>query len=143
MKSNSGVLMFGYKKLIVWQKSIELVEKVYALIQTLPGEEKYALADQLRRSVISVSSNIAEGAGRATNKDYAHFLAIARVSLYEVLAQLDVAERIGYFTVGKDIEDLASEIARMLGSMLKKYGALPYSTSTQNKPPLIDFNRVS
>ena len=124
--------MFGYKKLIVWQKSIDLIEKVYVLIKILPAEEKYALADQLRRSVISVSSNIAEGAGRASNKDYAHFLAIARGSLYEVLSQLDAAERLGYFIVGKDIEELASEIARMLGSMLKKYGTIHCSTSTFN-----------
>ena len=112
--------MFGYRKLIVWQKAMDLTEKVYALIRSLPADEKYALADQLRRSVISVSSNIAEGAGRASNKDYAHFLAIARGSLYEVLSQLDAAERLGYLSVGKDIEDLANEIARMLGSMLKK-----------------------
>ena len=65
--------MFGYRKLIVWQKAMDLTEKVYALIRSLPADEKYALADQLRRSVISISSNIAEGAGRATNKDYAHF----------------------------------------------------------------------
>ena len=112
--------MFGYRKLIVWQKAMDLTEKVYALIRSFPADEKYALADQLRRSVISVSSNIAEGAGRASNKDYAHFLAIARGSLYEVLSQLDAAERLGYLSVGKDIEDLANEIARMLGSMLKK-----------------------
>ena len=112
--------MFGYKKLIVWQKAMDLTEKVYALIRSLPADEKYALAGQLRRSVISISSNIAEGAGRATNKDYAHFLTIARGSLYEVLSQLDAAERLGYLSVGKDIEDLANEIARMLGSMLKK-----------------------
>ena len=112
--------MFGYKKLIVWQKSMDLIEK-------------YALADQLRRSVISVSSNIAEGAGRASNKDYAHFLAIARGSLYEVLSQLDAAECLGYFIVGKDIEELASEIARMLGSMLKKYGTIHCSTRPRGR----------
>ena len=124
--------MFGYRKLIVWHKAMDLTEKVYALIRSLPADEKYALADQLRRSVISISSNIAEGAGRATNKDYAHFLAIARGSLYEVLSQLDAAERLGYLSVGKDIEDLANEIARMLGSMLKKYGAVHSSTSTKD-----------
>ena len=75
--------MFGYKTLIVWQKSMDLIEKVYVLIKILPAEEKYALADQLRRSVISVSSNIAEGAGRASNKDYAHFLANAFSQLNE------------------------------------------------------------
>ena len=58
------------------------------------------------------------------------FWAISRGGLYEVLSQLDVAERLGYLSIGKDIEDLAKEIARMLGSMLKKYGAIHCSTST-------------
>lgn len=121
--------MFGYKKLIVWQKAMDLVEKVYALIKILPVEERYALAEQMRRSVISVPSNIAEGAGRAADKEYAHFLAIARGSLYELLSQLEAAERLGYLTIGEDIETLAREIARMLGAMLRKYGTI-YSTTT-------------
>ena len=88
-------------------------------------------ADQLRRAAASVPSNIAEGNGRAGNKDYAHFLAIARGSLYETITQLELAKELGY--VGGDsrsrptldeIYSLAGEVSRMLTTMLKKYGAL-------------------
>ena len=90
-----------------------------------------AFADQLRRAAASVPSNIAEGNGRAGNKDYAHFLAIARGSLYETITQLELAKELGY--VGGDsrsrptldeIYSLAGEVSRMLTTMLKKYGAL-------------------
>lgn len=117
-------LTYSYRKLIVWQKAMQLMELVYAEIRKFPPEEKFALSDQLRRAVISIASNIAEGAGRSTNKDYAHFIAIARGSLYETLSQLESAQRLGYITISDEIETVASEIARMLGSMLKKYGAI-------------------
>ena len=122
---------FLFKNLIVWQKAMELTKKVYGLVKQLPAEERFALGDQLRRAVVSIPSNIAEGNGRSGNKDYAHFLAIARGSLYETITQLELAKELGY--VGGDnrskaameeINSLAGEISRMLTSMLKKYGAL-------------------
>lgn len=124
---------FLFKNLVVWQKSMELVKRVYALVRTFPVEERYALSDQLRRAVTSIPSNIAEGNGRAGNKDYAHFIAIARGSLYETLTQLEIARSLGYIGEGEDggeggelekIEELGAEIARMLAGMLKKFGAL-------------------
>lgn len=88
---------FGsYRELSVWQKSVQLVKLIYQQIRQFPAEERFALADQLRRSVISIPSNIAEGKGRSYNKDYAHFLSIARGSLYETMNQLDIAESLGY-----------------------------------------------
>lgn len=132
---------FLFKNLVVWQKSMELVKRVYALVKTFPVEERYALSDQLRRAVTSIPSNIAEGNGRAGNKDYAHFIAIARGSLYETLTQLEIARSLGYIGEGEGarvgegegegegeelekIEELGTEIARMLAGMLKKFGAL-------------------
>lgn len=115
---------FSHRKLIVWQKAMQLVDLVYLEIKSFPKEERYALTDQLRRAVVSVASNIAEGAGRSTNRDYAHFLAIAKGSLYETISELEVAERLGYLMITPEIEALAVEIARMLGSMLKKYGSI-------------------
>ena len=114
---------FIFKNLIVWQKAMELVKLVYGLARMLPVEERYALADQLRRAVASIPSNIAEGNGRASNRDYAHFLAIARGSLFETMTQLEIAEALGYCSVPQSITSLASEIRRMLGAMLQKYGA--------------------
>lgn len=115
---------FLFKKLIVWQKAMKLSKEVYGLARQFPSEERYALADQLRRAVASVPSNIAEGNGRSSNKDYAHFLAIARGSLYETITQLELAKEIGYITDYDQVVPLAEEISRMLTSMLKKYGML-------------------
>ena len=111
----------GYKELIVWQKAMELVKLVYAQIKLFPAEERFALSDQLRRAVISIPSNIAEGNGRASHKDYAHFLSIARGSLYETMTQLDIAVSLGYIKPSLDIENLSVEIRRILHAMIEKY----------------------
>lgn len=115
---------FLFKNLIVWQRAMEMAELVYAVAREFPVEERYALADQLRRAVSSIPSNIAEGNGRAGNKDYAHFLAIARGSLYEAITQLELAKRLGYVEDYDQILSIAEEVSRMLTSMLRKYGAL-------------------
>ena len=121
---------FQYRKLIVWQKAMLLAKAVYALINQFPATEKYALSDQVRRAVVSIPSNIAEGCGRASNRDYAHFLSIARGSLYETMTQLELAQSLGYIDAIKDVEELASEISRMLTSLIKKYN--PFSNSNSN-----------
>ena len=114
-----------FKDLIVWQKSMGLVKAVYALAKAFPADERYALTDQLRRAVVSIPSNIAEGNGRASNADYGHFLAIARGSLYETMTQLQIAVDLDYIpALDPAIESLISEVGRMLTSMLKKYGSL-------------------
>ncbi len=87
----------NYKKLLVWQKSMDLLEHVYKLLQSLSKNERYALADQLRRSAVSVPSNIAEGSHRGSDKEFVHFLYIALGSLAEMETQLLIAERVGYF----------------------------------------------
>lgn len=119
---------YGYKHLEVWKKAIQLVKIVYALAKQLPPEEKYALSDQIRRAVVSIPSNIAEGNGRASNRDYAHFLAIARGSLYETMTQLDIAQELGF--IGGDdsqrqsmneAESLALEIRKMLTAMINRF----------------------
>ena len=102
---------------------------VYAMIRAFPSEERYALADQIRRAVVSISSNIAEGCGRATNRDYAHFLSIARGSLYETMSQLELAQNLGYIDSLSDAEELAVEISRMLTTLMKKYTPLSNSNS--------------
>ena len=123
--------MEAFKSLIVWQKSMELVRMVYQLTKGFPADEHYALTDQLRRAVVSIPSNIAEGSGRASNKDYAHFLAIARGSLYETITQIQVAVDLGYVGNHDDLDQLAEDVGRMLTSLLKKYGAI-HSTATAN-----------
>ncbi len=100
---------------------MELVKLVYGQIRLLPGEERFALGDQLRRAVTSIPANIAEGNGRASNKDYAHFLAIARGSLYETMTHLEIAANLGYIEPSTEVEVLAVEIRRMLNSMIRRF----------------------
>ena len=122
-----------FTDLVVWQKAMELVKQVYALSKKFPADERYALTDQLRRAVVSIPSNIAEGSGRSSNADYAHFLSIARGSLYETMTQLRIAVDLGYIPViSHELESLMSEVGRMLGAMLKKYGFIRCSTSTSD-----------
>ena len=123
---------FKYRNLIVWQKSMQLMEDVYAAVRGFPSDERYALGDQVRRAVVSIASNIAEGCGRAGNRDYGHFLSIARGSLYETMTQLEMAQRLGYINSLEPYEPIANEIARMLTALMKKYLTLHSSTSTSN-----------
>ena len=102
---------------------------VYGLVRAFPVEERYGLSDQVRRAVVSIASNIAEGCGRISNKDYALFLAIARGSLYETMTQLELAQSFGYLDSISDAENTASEISRMLTTLIKKYTPLSNSNS--------------
>ena len=112
--------MNSFRKLNVYIKSKQLVREVYQLLRKFPKEEQFALCDQLRRAVVSTPSNIAEGMGRITDKDQAHFLSLAYGSLMEVLAQLDIACDLDY--ISKDdfdaVERLIVDIAKMLSGLI-------------------------
>ncbi len=111
-----------FKELRVWQKSMDLVEEIYVLTKVLPKDEEYGLKSQIKRAVVSVPSNIAEGNSRHTTKEYVNFLSIARGSLSEVLTQLLVCIRLGYLEEEqtKKAEDMIEEISRMLNAMITK-----------------------
>ena len=85
-----------YRDLIVWQKAMDLVEAIYRTTATFPREEIYGLTSQLRRAAVSIPSNIAEGNGRNTTRDYVHFLGMAYGSVKEVETQVLIAERLRY-----------------------------------------------
>lgn len=110
---------FYYKKLEVYQHSKELVTAVYQLLAHYPAIEKHSLCDQLRRAVISVPSNIAEGFGRVSSKEKIHFLEIAYCSLMEVSCQLDISKDLHYISDDElSALNLKIEmIARMLSSL--------------------------
>ena len=80
--------MHKVEDLKIWQKSMELTKLVYEVVSTLPSDEKYGLISQIKRSSVSIHSNIAEGAGRNSNKEFKHFLSIANGSAYELQTQL-------------------------------------------------------
>lgn len=110
----------NFKKLIVWQKAMDLVDEVYALQRGFPKSEIFGLGDQLRRAVVSIPSNIAEGNGRTSPKELVHFLSIARGSVYEVVTQLIVAKRQGLIPDITIAESHANEISRILSAMISR-----------------------
>ena len=89
--------MRDYRDLLVWQKAMELVKNTYVLINQLPKDERFALADQMKRSVISIPSNIAEGHERKSTKEYIQFLYVANASRAELETQLEICKMLGYF----------------------------------------------
>ena len=116
--------MEPYRKLIVWQKAMELGRLVYRLSKGFPTDERYALTDQLRRAAVSIPSNIAEGCGRTSRKDYAYFLSIARGSLYETMTQLQIAQDLGYIEISEDLKVLSDDVGKILTTLMKKYGSI-------------------
>ncbi|MCB0727210.1 MAG: four helix bundle protein [Ignavibacteriae bacterium] len=88
--------MHDYKKLRLWQQSIELVKEIYKLTKNFPSEEKFGLTNQIRRSAVSVPSNIAEGAGRNTKGEFKNFLGVANGSLFELETQLIISKDMNY-----------------------------------------------
>lgn len=123
--------VFSYRKLGVYQKSRTYVKFIYSLLKTYPKEEQYALCDQLRRAVVSVSSNLAEGSSRYSKKEFAHFVEISYGSLMEVMGQLELSMDLGYITKEdlSSAETMSEEIARMLNSLRH---SLLASNSTKN-----------
>ena len=112
----------SYRDLIVWQKFMELITAVYVITKEFPKEELYALTSQIRRSAVSVPSNIADGYGRNSTQDYVRFLQIACGSLYEMQTQLEINLNLKYMEREKSevIFTLINEIERMLNSMIRK-----------------------
>lgn len=120
---------FAFFDLRVYQESKLLVREVYSLLDKFPKTETYALGDQLRRAVVSVPSNIAEGSGRFSNKEKIHFIEIAYGSLTETLCQLDIAHDLDYINdkefeyekekidvIGKQLSGLRASFQKQLES---------------------------
>ena len=111
--------MFSFEKLLVYKKARVLVKDVYNLQREFPREEKYELGDQIRRSITSVTSNIAEGSGRESIKEKVHFLEIAFGSLMEAFSQLQNAQDLEYIKQQKveDIRPQFEETAKMISGL--------------------------
>jgi four helix bundle protein len=111
-----------YKDLIVWQKSIPLVVLIYTVTRSFPREELYALTSQLRRSAISIPSNIAEGYGRRSCGDYKRFLNVSMGSLFELETQMLLAKELGFASEAlyTEVSIKINEIERMLSALIGK-----------------------
>ncbi len=109
-----------YKDLIVWQKSMEVVEIVFKETKSFPGSELYGLVSQMKRAAVSIPSNIAEGFGRNSPKEFAQFYSISYGSALELETQLIITKRIGYLNEEgyKKITALLDEVLKMLNKMV-------------------------
>ncbi len=111
--------MKGHRNLVVWQKAMILVTEMYRATRDFPKDEIYGLTSQLRRAAVSVPSNLAEGHGRNSRKEFHHFVGQARGSLTEAETQLEIASNLDYLSKNEALELLSrsSEIGRMLNGL--------------------------
>lgn len=117
------MLKLNHKKLDVWKASVELVKEIYKLTSDFPKDEHYGLISQLRRASVSIVSNLSEGLSRDTKLDIRRFLQIARSSVVEIDAQIELSIELKFCT-NKDIiniEELLNRVFAMLTNMIKKY----------------------
>lgn len=109
-----------FKKLEIWQKAVDLIKKIYKYAEILPKSEEYNLKSQIKRAVVSVALNIAEGKSRRTSKDFAHFLNMAAGSLSEVQCILLICEQLEYFKVDENILNEMQSLGKQINSLYNK-----------------------
>jgi four helix bundle protein len=112
--------MRPHKKLEVWKKALEFVTKIYKVTELFPDSEKFGLISQIRRSAVSIPSNISEGAARSSKKEFIQFLSIAQGSTSELETQLIISNNLGF--LGKEdasLLDELDEISRMIIGLIK------------------------
>ncbi len=111
----------SYRDLIVWQKATAMVTEIYRATHSFPREEMFGLTSRLRRSAVSVASNIAEGQGRLSRGEFRQFLGQARGSLIEMETQLVIAENLGFLSpkMAAGLMDRSGEVSRLLHGLIK------------------------
>jgi four helix bundle protein len=116
------MLECSYEKLRIWQESMLLTKKIYEYTSAFPKEERYDLTSQMRRAAVSIPSNIAEGSQRVSNKDFRHFVSIAKGSLAELRTQIRIAQDLHYISSENSHKILidAENINKMLYSFMQK-----------------------
>lgn len=115
-------MALSFRDLILWQRAVQLTTAIYRCTEGFPREEMYGLTSQIRRAAISIPSNIAEGYGRSSRREYRHFLAIARGSNMEVQTQLVIARELGFGSQASlsGAESLSEQVGRMLSATLRR-----------------------
>jgi four helix bundle protein len=111
----------SYQQLEVWQKAMDLVVLLYEYSKLFPKEELYGLTSQLRRAAVSIPSNIAEGQGRRSTKDFLNFLSISKGSLFELETQVEIARRLGYLPAirHEELKELGQTVGRLLSGLIR------------------------
>jgi four helix bundle protein len=115
-----------YEDLTVWRRAMDLVLEVYRRTVSFPRQEIYGLTSQMRRSAVSVPSNIAEGKGRSSRRELLQFLFHARGSLLELRTQITISYELGFLSPieGKNLTDRASEVGRLLNGLINRFQSL-------------------
>ena len=115
---------FSFRNLLVWQRSMDLCTAIYEASSAFPDTERFGMIVQMRRAAVSIPSNVAEGQGRLSDKEFRQFLGIARGSLRELETQVLLAQRLGYVDVqsSSELADIMDEISRMLNRLITKLG---------------------
>jgi len=133
-----------YRDLIVWQKAMDLVEQIYKLTRLFPREEQYGLTVQVRKAAVSVPSNIAEGQGRRTTKEFLQFLSIASGSLKEVQTHVMIAQRLGYLSEEQTSQamNLAEEVGRLHSGLVASLEAKIRLKPPHHPPSTIHYPLV-
>jgi four helix bundle protein len=113
--------MNNYKELKVWQKAVDLTVSIYELTKLFPTVEMYGIVNQMRRAAVSIPSNLAEGAGRGSNKDFCHFLDISLGSSFELETHLIISEKIGFISNDQLTQQInqINEIEKMIRGLQK------------------------
>ena len=114
--------MRDFRKYVIWQKAIELTDRIYSYTDQFPKSEIYSLSNQIQRAVVSIASNIAEGSSRTSDKDFAHFLEMSIGSAFEVESQLLIAKNLGYIddTQYQDMVSKLSPNERQIHALINK-----------------------
>ena len=125
-----------YQNLVVWQSSMDLVTNIYGVTANFPGTEKFGLVTQLRRVAVSVPSNIAEGSGRGSDKDFIRLLKIAKGSLLEIETQILIAERLEFISTAVELTELVHRVFTMLTKLIDKLNGstAPQSGASVRRP---------
>ena len=144
--ANGG--MFAYRKLDVYANSKKYVAEIYRLLQNFPNEERFAMCNQLRRAAVSITSNIAEGMGRFSDKEKLHFIEIAFGSLYETMSQIELALDFNYITQNEfvNMEEQVVVISKMLSglrnSIICRMESQKQSSSSEKKDNNVDWVKI-
>ena len=120
-----GWQLSDYKELEAWQIAMDLAQEVYRLTRDFPKEEIYGLTNQIRRAAVSIPSNLAEGAARAGNKEFLHFLHVARGSASELETQLFLAIKLDYLRASVDLLALLSSTRRLINGLIRSLKEKP------------------
>ena len=114
--------MKSYRDLVVWQEGIDLVTNIYALSRNFPGEEKYALCDQMQRAAVSIPANIAEGHARTSRNEFLQFLSVSLGSLAELETHLTIANKLKYLAIDRT-ENILGQ-TNLLGKRIRSLKSL-------------------